>query len=350
MAGFTDYQKFWSELEKNIDEGELVNSFNNPEKYNDFQAEVLDWFDTGNLDDLEKAKLYFRDKPLSLSKENNEFVYKEDTKFIKFISHPGRLKNLYNRGLFLDKLIPNNLSVTDSFLYYDWVEGDTLYNIDKIEIYKKFIDDYLDSVELVPGNKKDNNYFYKDKTFDRIKKFKDIYGNRYTEESFIINEVRYDSLDNLIKEIDFKIFENHKFTNNFHGDLQFDNILYSSSKFYYVDWRDSFGKSIEAGDIYYDLSKLYGGMIIPYNMMKDENNIYFSENSLAVNFEIVKNQKLDQIVNYYFKLLSNTEFEISKIKLISSLIYLNMAPLHEEKFGKFLWFNAISKLSDLIDK
>ena len=91
-------------------------------------------------------------------------------------------------------------------------------------------------------------------------------------------------------------------------------------------------------------------MIIPYNMMKDENNIYFSENSLAVNFEIVKNQKLDQIVNYYFKLLSNTEFEISKIKLISSLIYLNMAPLHEEKFGKFLWFNAISKLSDLIDK
>tara|TARA_B100001989_G_scaffold252401_1_gene234293 strand:+ start:763 stop:2667 length:1905 start_codon:yes stop_codon:yes gene_type:complete len=350
LAGFTDYQKFWSELEKNIDEGELVNSFNNPEKYNDFQAEVLDWFDTGNLDDLEKAKLYFRDKPLSLSKENNEFVYKEDTKFIKFISHPGRLKNLYNRGLFLDKLIPNNLSVTDSFLYYDWVEGDTLYNIDKIEIYKKFIDDYLDSVELVPGNKKDNNYFYKDKTFDRIKKFKDIYGNRYTEESFIINEVRYDSLDNLIKKIDFKIFENHKFTNNFHGDLQFDNILYSSSKFYYVDWRDSFGKSIEAGDIYYDLSKLYGGMIIPYNMMKDENNIYFSENSLAVNFEIVKNQKLDQIVNYYFKLLSNTEFEISKIKLISSLIYLNMAPLHEEKFGKFLWFNAISKLSDLIDK
>ena len=129
---------------------------------------------------LEKAKLYFRDKPLSLSKENNEFVYKEDTKFIKFISHPGRLKNLYNRGLFLDKLIPNNLSVTDSFLYYDWVEGDTYITLIKLRSIK-FIDDYLDSVELVPGNKKDNNYFYKDKTFDRIKKFKDIYGNRYTK-------------------------------------------------------------------------------------------------------------------------------------------------------------------------
>ena len=35
---------------------------------------------------------------------------------------------------------------------------------------------------------------------------------------FIINEVRYDSLDNLIKEIDLKFLKNHKFTNNFHGD------------------------------------------------------------------------------------------------------------------------------------
>ena len=56
LAGFTDYQKFWSEEKK--DEGELVNSFKNPEKYNDFQAEVLDWFDTGNLD-IRKSKVIF---------------------------------------------------------------------------------------------------------------------------------------------------------------------------------------------------------------------------------------------------------------------------------------------------
>ena len=47
-----------------------------------------------------------------------------------------------------------------------------------------------------------------------------------------------------------------------HGDLQFDNILITNDKkFKLIDYRDNFGGKIEYGDKYYDLAKLYGGMI-----------------------------------------------------------------------------------------
>ena len=32
----------------------------------------------------------------------------------------------------------------------------------------------------------------------------------------------------------------------------------NEEKFFYIDWRDSFGDSIDSGDVYYDLSKMYG--------------------------------------------------------------------------------------------
>ena len=71
----------------------------------------------------------------------------------------------------------------------------------------------------------------------------------------------------------------------FHGDLQFDNIILSENSFYFIDWRDSFGSSITYGDIYYDLAKLYGGMMVPYNLMKNEDNIGIDIYSNNVNYK-----------------------------------------------------------------
>ena len=350
LAAFTEYEKFWSELENNISAGELVSSFDNPSAYENFEVKVLDWFDTGNLDDLEKAKLYFRDKPLSLSKSSNEVVYKEESRFIKYISNSDRLEGLYHRGIYLDKLTPKNLIKTENFLYYDWVNGETLYAINKIELYKEFISYYLSNVDPIPSSKKDIKNFYQDKTNKRIEKFKELYGNEYFENSYVVNEKKCKSLSEIMKKINLSKIEDNNFTKNFHGDLQFDNILYSSDGFNYIDWRDYFGSSNEAGDVYYDLSKLYGGILMPYNLMKDENNIEYFENNLGVTFSYEKIERMDEIINYFIKSINDSEFEFSKIELIVGIIFLNMAPLHDEKFGKLLWFNGISILSDLIDK
>ena len=57
-ASIIDHEAFWNELEKNIENGEIINAFDDISKYSNFTTRKLDWFDTGNLDDLEKAKLF----------------------------------------------------------------------------------------------------------------------------------------------------------------------------------------------------------------------------------------------------------------------------------------------------
>tara|TARA_B000000532_G_scaffold183760_1_gene149901 strand:+ start:156 stop:2051 length:1896 start_codon:yes stop_codon:yes gene_type:complete len=343
IAGITDYELFWSELNLNIKNGELVPAFFNPKKYDNFKAITLDWFDTGNFDDLEKAKLFFEDKPFSLIKNNNEITYKENNKFIKFIPDKERLKNLVDRSKYI-KFLPENVHHTGSFLVYDWVEGSTLYELNEIDLFKDFINLYFSNIELVDQNKKDLKKFYEDKTKERINAFVEIYGKDYYESTFVINNIEYPSLRSALESFDFNTLLENKFTSNFHGDLQFDNVLYGNSKFYYIDWRDSFGSSIDSGDVYYDLAKLNGGIIMPYNLMKFSKNIVFNENNNQINFSYKHIEGMNKILNYFKEQIILNNFDYKVVTKLSALIYINMAPLHEEKFGKVLWFKGLEQL------
>jgi choline kinase/quercetin dioxygenase-like cupin family protein len=349
IAGIQDYEVFWNELNKSITNGELVSSFENTEKYKNFHVKILEWFDTGNIDDLEKAKLYFRDEPLSLSKSNNEIVYKEESKFIKFIVGQKRLENLYKRGTYLGNKIPANLEKTENFLHYGWMDGATLYEKDDINLYKRFISDYLEKVQPEKSEKKDLENFYKDKTLDRINQFIEKNGSEYFTKSYSINSVEHSSLDDIIKKFSFEELYDNPFTQNFHGDLQFDNILFSNEKFYYLDWRDSFGSSVKAGDVYYDLSKLYGGIITPYNFMKDDNNIDLNQNNQFINFKHKELKDTLILKDYFEREVVKYGHNIEKIKKITGLIFINMSPLHNDKFSKLLWFKGISILNKFND-
>ena len=41
---------------------------------------------------------------------------------------------------------------------------------------------------------------------------------------------------------------------------------------------------------------------------------------------------------------------LNKVKLITSIIFLNMSPLHDEKFSKMLWFKSIEMMYELTNK
>jgi len=132
--------------------------------------------------------------------------------------------------------------------------------------------------------------------------------------------------------------------------LQFDNIISSNNKFYYLDWRDSFGDSIQAGDIYYDLSKLYGGILTPYNYMKNEDNIELTQNNKFVDFKHKELKDQETVKEYFENEVEKYDFSLEKIKKITGLIYINMSPLHNEKFSKLLWFKGINILQNLNDR
>jgi NDP-sugar pyrophosphorylase family protein/mannose-6-phosphate isomerase-like protein (cupin superfamily) len=354
FGGVLDYKVFWSELEKNYKNNEIVSAFESPDAYPILKIKKLKWLDTGNLDDLEKTREYFKDKPLSLQKDVGEITYKDGNVFLKFIPNLTALKNKDTRAQFLKDLIPPNFSVTNNFLHYEWTNGETLYQLDDLNLFSKFVEKLNQLINTNTKTVKPNEImnFYVNKTKDRFKMFVQKYGTDYSFLEHEINGIKRPSMESLL--FDNKKFDSlidNPFYELFHGDLQFDNIIYNeqNDKFYYIDWRDSFGKSTDSGDVYYDLAKLYGGLLIPYNKMKNEDNITYNEGSFSINYSYPISKNLSKFRIVYEKWLVDNGYDINKIKLITGLIFLNMSPLHDGKFGKMLWFKSIEML-DTYDK
>src|SRR6266404_4076846 len=159
-------------------------------------------------------------------------------------------------------------------------------------------------------------------------------------------------METLLNKINIELLLGNQFYDKFHGDLQFDNIIYNekSNKFSYIDWRESFSDSITGGDLYYDLGKLYGGCILPYNLLKNDNYIELTEGISIINYNYLIPQALINFKKEYERWISENGLTIEKVKLIKSLIYLNMSPLHSDKFCKLLWFKAIEGLYECVNK
>ena len=350
LASIWNYDVFWSELETNIKNGEIVSAFENISKYPSFKAKHLKWLDTGNLDDLNRTKEHFDDEPLSLSKTTGEIAYKTD-KFVKFHPDKNIIKNKSERAKALNQLLPSNFKNTNNFISYDWEPGNTLYQYDSSFMYSNFLDKLklnIEESEKYKGDKELFDNFYKVKTDKRVEEFINRFGLKYITQNYNINNKSYNNLQSIINKIDVNQFYNNLLYTSFHGDLQFDNIIYHPSykKFTYIDWRESFGGSTKGGDIYYDLAKLYGGSIIPYNIMKDEDSISLVEGSTVISYSYPISDNLNEFRKHYEKWIVANGFDLNKVKLITGIIFLNMSPLHDEKFAKMLWFKSIEILSE----
>jgi len=348
MAGILNYDTFWNELEKNIKDGELVCAFENPEIFPTLKVKRLKWLDTGNPHDLAKTKKYMVDEPLSLKKCTNEFTYKDHGKFLKFVPNAELLKNRVIRGNQLEGLTPHNFGNTPHFLYYDWYEGQTIYEYDDINIFSQFLDFWEGNLNTpIDNNEDDIKKFYYDKTQTRIDMFMADNSHKFISSEFNINGITYPSMKSLLTQIPIdSIFKTNPFYRLFHGDLHFENTLYNpeTQKFTYIDWRDSFGDCVSGGDIYYDLAKFYGGLLIPYNVMKDESKIHLQEdgNKIGYSYEISTN--LLKFRPIYEEWVRDNGFNFDKVKLITGIIFLNMSPLHDKNFSKLLWYKSIEML------
>ena len=351
LASILEYNIFWEELENNIQDGEIVSAFYNPSKYSNFTTKSAKWLDTGTLDDLNRTKNYFNDTPLSLSKETFEITYKEE-KFIKYHPDVNNISNKSHRAKVLKNLIPSGFSNTNNFISYDWECGKTLYNYDSLNIYDSFLD-FLESnisnSKQYIGDKYLYESFYATKTNNRKIKFIDRFGKKYSTQKYNINGKDYDSLNNILSNINLETLYKNPIYDLFHGDLQFDNIIYNEENqtFKYIDWRESFGGSIEGGDIYYDLAKLYGGCIIPYNLAKDDNYISYIEGIAVINYDYKVPSNLLKFKKKYEKWIVKNGYDLDRIKMITAIIFLNMSPLHSENFSKMLWFKSIEMLSNV---
>ena len=352
LASIWDYKTFWNQLQSNIKKGEIVSAFNNVGSYPNFKVKHLKWLDTGNLDDLNKTKEYFNDKPLSLYKVTSEITYKLDNNFLKFNPSKKNISDKSKRAKELNGLIPPNFQNTENFISYKWEPGKTLYEWDSLPLYNKFLDKLSYNIKMSKTKNGDEvtfNDFYVDKTKSRMDKFISRFGKKYFTQSFTINGVKRPSFEKIMDKIDLTSLYDNPLYSLFHGDLQFDNIVYNDEedKFTYIDWRESFGGDTSGGDIYYDLAKMYGGTLIPYNLAKLPNFVSLNEGVSFIDYSYSKSDNLTKFVNLYKNWIIKEGWDWKKIKLITALIFLNMSPLHDEKFGKMLWFKSLELFDEI---
>lgn len=336
LSAIYDYEKFWQTLEKNInDSGEVVRVYMSDYKV---KAKIMDWHDTGTVESYLNAKQIMEKNYYALNK-NDEYFYDINNKVIKIFIDKNICKFRVARTERLKQYVPKLTYYGRNTYAYEKFPGKTLYELDDFEIFKEFLTWAAlfwkpEEVDI----KDDAKTFYYDKTFHRLNhfllKYPDI--DKYEHQ---IDGIVYKPLNYYLDKLDWDWIQNSLPSKTFHGDLQFDNIIYNGEDFKLIDWRHIFGRSVDYGDIYYDLAKLYGGVLISYYDIK-KNNFSFDnkDGNIKLNYEPSKNLKLFK--RHYEKWIVDNGYDLKKIKVLTFLIYLNMSPLHEEPFDLFLFYFA----------
>ena len=341
LAGVYDYSIFW----ENMNNNEIVSAYYDVDKYSEIREHKFDWYDVGTVDNYIKSQKIFKDSvTYSIPKTNGEFLYKVEDNFIKLCSDEDFISGRVKRSAELDGLVPALNFYGDNLYSYKWKDGKTLYDCD-IDTLAEFL--YFCSQKMWKpfGSEIDCTNFYKDKTLSRLDLFLSNRNDSY-KKSHIVNGVETEGIDNLISDFDWDSIINGKPTKIFHGDLQFDNVIYGNDRnFYLLDWRQDFNGG-DVGDVYYDLAKMYGGILMSYKLMKKDKNFNcFIDNNL-VNYDYIKDDKLINFRKVYEQWLFDYGYDLLKVKKITSLIFLNMAPLHEKEFGDMLFFKSKKMLQN----
>lgn len=325
VCGIRSYKEFWERLQPGDEqEFELVNVFCNwPIK-----ATSLTWHDIGSQDTYIKTRTSL-EGGFDFSK-NNERTFCVQDRYIKVFEDTERCQSRMERCDLLQPTTPN-LQFRGRYVYaYEKVPGETLYCQPRENLLIPLLDWCQKTLWIPVDNPSFPHwclYFYRDKTLERLAKYLVQYGDR----ACCVNG-KWCPLLNL--DIDWDKLIGTCVT--FHGDLQFDNIIFNG-EFKLLDWRESFHGSLY-GDVYYDLAKLYGGIRMPYAKIKKGLFTFTETDNVEYSLERLEDEQT--LIDQFTEWVSNNGYCMKKIQLLTSLIYLNMAPLHEYPFDKLLFYHA----------
>lgn len=363
LAGIHGYEEFFSGLEssKILIGGEIQVS-------NGFKKLVekglvptgFTWFDTGTPENYIETNKNFsgEEEGFDFSK-GEEFIYFVNDRVIKFFANEEIAANRYMRGTTsLKGLVPKLEKKQGGFYCYKKLDGQTLYTVLNIQLVNDFLEwlrlNLWKEVKLdKKGQKKFRqscDKFYKEKTLKRLDLF---YKKTNLEDGWSnVNGLSIPPLSEMLEKLDWDYLA-EGVPSNFHGDLQFDNVLVTRdeksnlSKFVLIDWRQDFGGETEVGDLYYDLAKLYGGITLSYSLIKQgQFSFDMSGSSIYYNF-FVPNDLLEAKEAYELFLTRNN-FDLTKVKTLTALIFLNMSPLHHDPFDQMLYFMGKNMLNKIL--
>ena len=353
-----DYQNFWEQFKnlnkKTLELGEIIGMQALIE--NKLKAYSFDWYDTGNLSSLEKTRKSFKDKEFNiLEKENEAIWFLNNSLVVKYSDSEKFIKKRVLRQKILKKFTPKIIHTKENFYTYKKIKGKILSKCINPVLFIKLLK-YLEKFwfpRVVDKKKFEKNCykFYKNKTLERVSLF--LKNNRKYDKIEKINNIKIPKISTILNNIEWKKLS-RGISVNFHGDLHFENIIFSKNKFVLLDWRQDFDKNLKIGDLYYELAKIMHGIIVSHErVLRQQFKIKQLNKQSYINIYISSNYK--KILKLFEKWIVEKKLSLEKVRILTGLIFLNIAPLHHYpyniflfKLGKLLTFN--SKNFEIIKK
>ena len=355
-VGFIKDYKNFKKIIKNfkINEGEL-SYFKSLNPNNINYRFIKSWYDIGSKETKEKAEKFFLNSKSILPKYDQGIFFKKN-KVYKFFTNQNIIKKRYQRSNILNPHVPKIIKKTKYFYVYNFIKG---------VVFSKLKNKRKEFIKLLGWL---NNTFWKKKNLNKHKSraFEQKCNSFYYEKSLsrinylyeknnindqieLINNIKTPKISSLFEQINWRDI-NAGIPVNFHGDLHFENIIKDKNKITLLDWREDFSGVKNYGDIYYDLAKINHGLIIDHSVIKESRfDVKINKKNIKINFAQSKENKNCQKV--FFNFLKDKNYSLKKVKILTSLIFLNIAGLHHYPYSIFLYYLGKSSLyKSLIEK
>jgi NDP-sugar pyrophosphorylase family protein len=342
ICGVKDYKTFWKSFLNDVNHvplGEVVGL----KGLNEIKAvQIEDWFDCGNLKTLSIAKKSFANPDVNILEKEDETIWFVDNKVIKFSNKKKFIQDRIRRASYLpSKLFPSIISHGEYHYSYKKVSGSVYADKFTEASMVGFMDicnQFLWSDVKGYGTKEiELCYdFYKEKTNDRLQHYLTRF--EQTDNDVYINDVFVPKVASQLESLDWKNICETIHWSRFHGDLHGENILHNNENYILIDWRQNFGgASYDFGDAYYDFSKIHHGLLVNHGVVAKNEFDIVEANSTEIFLTINRKSNLIEAENGLKLWLLRNRFDLNKVNILTALIFINIAGLHDFPYAKFLF-------------
>lgn len=344
LAGIHDYASFWAAMldggSAAVETGEAFGLRHLLEKGVD--AYRFNWHDTGNVSALASTRAHYReaDEPNILEKAN-EAIWFVDGEVIKFSDDRRFIANRVQRVREIEGFVPPITGTSEHMYRYRRVEGRVLSELANLPNFQRLLEHCqtfwqrraLPSFEADAFRAKCMG-FYRDKTHERVAQFYRNFDR--TDGCQPINGTAMPSLAELLDRVDWAWLADG-LVGRFHGDFHFENILLTpDGQFVFLDWRQDFAGDLVVGDIYYDLAKLMHGLIVNHELIARDLFCVDWQDQF-INFDLHRKQSLVECERFFNQWLFEQRYDVQKVRVLTALIYLNIAALHHHPYSLLLY-------------
>jgi len=311
----------------------------------------VDWFDTGSKSTFEHAVQSLGGKQAQLPKESED-LYFQNGEVIKFFSSGEKCQRRVDRSKILSSLVPQVKRSSSNFYAYTMVDGQMMSDILSAETLLRFLgwasrnlwvsykNVSVDELQTL------SKAFYLEKTNQRLQMLYD--SGWVMDNTYCVNGVDCQRPSELLNRLD-DIFFQSTMPVQFHGDLHPDNILVKpNGDFVLLDWREDFAGRLDWGDQYYDLAKLYHGLLVSHDFVKN-NKFSVEINERTISFDIAVHYRNIECIGLLEHWVEQCGLSIKRMRILTALIYLNIAPLHHYAYNQLLYFLGLRMLQRALD-